>query len=64
MNNLKGTPTELGHQIAVKILKEITQEAATELLKAKAKKHLEDAEIKVSKKLKDLLGKDDEDSEN
>jgi hypothetical protein len=64
MDNLQGTPTELGHLIAEKIMKEITQEAATELLKAQAKKHLGDVEIKVSKKLKDLLGKDDEDSEN
>jgi hypothetical protein len=64
LDNLKGTPTELGHLIAEKILKEITQEAAVELLKAQAKKHLGDVEIKVSKKLKDLLGKGDEDSGN
>lgn len=64
LNNLEGTPTELGHQIAQKILKEITQEAATEVLKAQAKKHLGDAEVKISNKLKDLLGKGDEDSGN
>lgn len=64
LNNLKGTPDEVGKQIAEKILKEITQEAAVELLKAQAKKHLGDAEITVSKKLKDLLGKKDDESEN
>ena len=64
LNEIRGTPTEVAHQIAGKILKEITQEAAVELLKAQAKKHLGDAEITVSKKLKDLLGKDDEDSGN
>ena len=62
LNDIRGTPTEVGQQIAGVILKEITREAATELLKAQAKKHLGDAEITVSKKLKELLGKDDEDS--
>jgi hypothetical protein len=60
LNEIRGTPTEVAHQIAEKILKEVTREAATELLKAQAKKHLGDAQIKVSEKLKDLLGKDDE----
>jgi len=60
LNDIRGTPTEVGHQIAGVILKEITREAATELMKAQAKKHLGDVEVKVSKKLKDLLGKDDE----
>jgi len=64
LNDLRGTPTEVGHQIAEKILKEISREAAVELLKAQAKQHLGDAKIEVSKKLKDLLGKDDEDSGN
>jgi len=64
LNDLKGTPTELGKLIAAKILKEISQEAATELLKAQAKKHIGDAEVKVSKKLKDLFGKDDKEDED
>lgn len=61
LNDLRGTPTELGNTIARAILKEVSQEAATQMLKAQAKKHLGDAEVKVSEKLKDLFGKDDKD---
>lgn len=63
LSNLEGTPTELSRLIAAKILKEVTREAATEMLKAQARKHLNKAETKVSSKLKDLLGGDDEDAE-
>lgn len=61
LNNLKGTPTELSRIIAAKILKEVTSEAATELLKAEARKQIDKASDKVSSKLKSLLGKDDDD---
>lgn len=65
LNNLRGTPSEVGKIIATEIIEEITREAATELLKAQARKHYEKAEKKVSDKLKGLLGKDDdEDSGN
>ncbi|MBT8046919.1 MAG: hypothetical protein HKN57_14955 [Xanthomonadales bacterium] len=64
LNDLRGTPTELGKVIANKILKEISQEAATEMLKAQARKQLGDAEKKVSEKLKDIFGKDNPDSSN
>ena len=62
MKNIKGTPSEVANQIANKILKEISKEAAIEVLKAQAKKKYGDTEIKVSKKFKDLFGKDDDDS--
>jgi len=64
LNDLTGTPTELSKVIAAAILKEVTSEAATELLKAQAKKQLDKVESKVSSKLKDLLGSDEEDSGN
>jgi len=64
LNDLTGTPTEVSKVIAAAILKEVTSEAATELLKAQAKKQLDKVESKVSSKLKDLLGSDDEDSGN
>jgi len=63
LNDLKGTPTELSKVIAARILKEISREAATEMLKAQAKKQFKDTKVNVSKKLKDLLGDDDEESE-
>jgi len=62
LNNIKGTPNEVANQITNKILKEISQEAAMEVLKAQAKKKYGDTEIKVSKKLKDLFGKDDDEA--
>lgn len=61
LNDLRGTPEEVGKIIANQILKEVTQEAATELLKAQARKKYDEAEIKVTRKLKDLLGGDDKD---
>jgi hypothetical protein len=64
LNDLTGTPTEVSKIIAAAILKEVTTEAATEIMKAQAKKHLDKVESKVSSKLKDLLGGDDEDSGN
>jgi len=64
LNNLQGTPTEVGRIIANKIVEEIAKEAAIELLKAQARKKYEKAEITVSDKLKELLGKDDEEDED
>lgn len=64
LNDLKGTPTEVSKVIAAAILREVTSEAATEILKAQAKKQIDKMESKVSSKLKDLLGGDDEDSGN
>jgi hypothetical protein len=46
LSNIKGTRTEVGKIIASKIVSEITKEAATELLKAKA-----------SEKISDIFGK-------
>ena len=62
LNNIKGTPSEVANVIATEIIQEITREAAIELLKAQARKKYEEVEIKVSSKLKDLLGGNDEDS--
>lgn len=61
LNNLRGTPEEVGRIIANEILKEVTQEAAIEILKAQARKKYGEVEIQVTDKLKDLLGGDDED---
>jgi len=61
LSNIKGTPTEVANIIATEIIQEITREAATELLKAQARKQYEKAEKKVTEKLKDLLGKGDDD---
>jgi hypothetical protein len=63
MNDLRGTPTELAQVIAAKILKEVSQEAATEMIKAQAKRQFKDTKSKVTSKLKDLLGDDDEEEE-
>jgi hypothetical protein len=63
LTDLKGTPSELSQVIAATILKEISREAATEMLKAQAQKKFKQTKVKVSKKLKELLGNDDEDSE-
>ena len=42
LTNLKGTPSELATLIAQKVLEEITKEAATEMLKAQARKKFDD----------------------
>jgi len=65
LNDLRGTPTEISKVIATKILKEVTQEAANEMLKAEAKKQFQKAQDKITSKLKGLLGSDDDEgSEN
>ena len=63
MTNLKGTPSELATIIATEVLNEVTKEAATEMLKAQARKKYDDVEQSVSDKLKDMMG-GDEDSGN
>lgn len=61
LRNLKGTPEEVGKAIATEILKEISSEAAVELLKAQAGKKYKETERQVTDKLKGLLGGGDED---
>ena len=63
MTNLTGTPSELATIIATEVLNEVTKEAATEMLKAQARKKYDDVEQSVSDKLKDMMG-GDEDSGN
>jgi len=63
LTDLRGTPTEVSNAIGNAILSEVTKAAAIELLKAQASKHLDNAEIKVSSKLKDLFGGGDEDED-
>lgn len=63
LNDLKGTPTEVSNAIGNAILSEVTKAAAIELLKAQASKYLDNAEIKVSSKLKDLFGGDDKEDD-
>ena len=63
LTNLTGTPSELATIIATEVLNEVTKEAATEMLKAQARKKYDDVEQSVSDKLKDMMG-GDEDSGN
>lgn len=60
LNDLKGTPTELAKAIATKVVSEVAADAATELLKAQARKKFGDVEEKVTGKLKGLLGGDED----
>ena len=59
MNDLRGTPTELARQIARKVVSELSDEAASELFKAKAQKKVDEIQKKVKDKLQDLLGSHD-----
>ena len=60
LNDIRGTPTEVAKVIAAEVLKEVVSEAATELLKAQARKQFEDVEEKVSDKLRGILGRDED----
>jgi len=61
MHNLRGTPSELAEQIAHEVVGELSSEAATEILKAQAKKHLKGVEGKAGEILRGLLGGGKED---
>jgi hypothetical protein len=56
MHNLRGTPSELAEQIAHEVVGELSSEAATEILKAQAKKQLKGVEGKAGEILRGLLG--------
>lgn len=58
MNDLRGTPSELAEQIARVVVAEISSEAATEMLKAKAKKQFNDTSELVDRKIRELLDSD------
>ncbi|MBT8060057.1 MAG: hypothetical protein KJO33_10700 [Gammaproteobacteria bacterium] len=60
LHDLRGTPSELATLIAREVLKEITQEAATEMLKAQARQQYEKVEESVTDKLKDVFGGDED----
>lgn len=62
MRNLRGTGEEIAGQIGNRILEEVAEEAAREMLKAQASEQLEQLEGRVSEKLREILGKDDSDS--
>lgn len=63
LTNLKGTPSELATLIAREVLDEVTKEAATEMLKAQARKKYDEVEESARDKLKDMFG-GEEDSGN
>lgn len=63
LSDIRGTPTEVAKVIATEVLTQIAAEAATELLKAQARKKYQDVEDKVSDKLKNLLGGDEDSGE-
>ena len=60
LSNIRGTPSEVASVIATEVLKEVTKEAATEMLKAQARKKYGDVEESVTEKLKDVFGKEDD----
>lgn len=60
LKNLSGTPSELSSIIASEVLKEITKEAAMEILKAQAGKKYDEVEKSVTDKLKGMLGSEDD----
>jgi len=62
MNNLRGTPSELADQIAREVIGELSSEAATEVLKAQAKKQLKGVKGKAGDILRGLLGSGKQDS--
>ena len=59
LNDIRGTPTEVARIIAREVVGEVTSEAATELLKAQARKKLDDVDKKVGEKLQEFFGRDD-----
>ena len=62
MNDLRGTPTELAQLIAREVVSELSSEAATEVIKAKASKQFDETSGAVSNTIRDLLGKDKDDA--
>jgi hypothetical protein len=64
LNDVRGTPTEVARQIASEVLSQVASDAATEVLKAQARKKFGDVEDKVSSTLKGLLGDDDESTDS
>lgn len=60
LHDLRGTPSELAEQIARVVVAEISSEAATEMLKAKAKKQFKDTSEMVDRKIRELLGSDED----
>lgn len=60
LTNIKGTPSEVATIIATEVLTEITKEAATEMLKAQARKKYGEVEESAKEKLNDLFGGDDD----
>jgi len=61
LHDLRGTPSELAEEIARVVVAEISSEAATEMLKAKATKEFKDTSELVDRKFRELLGSDDDD---
>ncbi|MGD2129915.1 MAG: hypothetical protein PVJ33_05495 [Lysobacterales bacterium] len=64
LNDIRGTPNEVARQIASKVLSQVASDAATEVLKAQARKKFGEVEDKVGSKLKDLLGGDEESTDS
>jgi hypothetical protein len=56
LTDIKGTPSEVASVIAKAVLTEITKEAATEILKAQARKKYDEVEESARDKLKDMFG--------
>ena len=58
LRDLRGTPSEVATVISKQVLKEITEAAAMEILKAQARKQYDKVEDSVTEKLKDVFGGD------
>ncbi len=60
LHDIRGTPTEVAKVIAAEVLREIASEAAAEMLKAQARRKLDEVQDRVSEKLQELLGGDED----
>ncbi|MDX1557233.1 MAG: hypothetical protein R3212_14495 [Xanthomonadales bacterium] len=56
MRDVSGTPEEVAKIIAVGVMNEITEEAAEAMLRAQAKKQIDDLSEKAGEKLREILG--------
>lgn len=60
LNNLRGTPSQLAKEIAREVIGELSSEAAAAMLEAEARKRAGDMSDQVTRKLRGLLGGEEE----
>lgn len=64
MRDIRGTPEEVAKTIAVGVMDEITEEAAQAMLRAQARKQIDDLGEKAGDKLREILGSGEEEEGN